>query len=67
MLNRRNFGALVGLAGAAAVLPGRAHAAPEAYPHRTVTLLTHSSPGGGSDVLWQRGSTIENGTRGSKK
>jgi tripartite-type tricarboxylate transporter receptor subunit TctC len=51
MLNRRNFGALVGLAGAATVLPGRASAAPEAYPHRTVTLLTHSSPGGGSDVF----------------
>ena len=51
MLNRRNFGALVGLAGAAAVLPGRAHAAPEPYPHRTVTFLTHSSPGGGSDVF----------------
>jgi tripartite-type tricarboxylate transporter receptor subunit TctC len=51
MLNRRDFGALVGLAGAAAVLPGRAYAAPEAYPHRTVTLLTHSSPGGGSDVF----------------
>jgi len=51
MLNRRNFGALVGLAGAAAVLPGRASAAPEAYPQRTVTLITHSSPGGGSDVF----------------
>ncbi len=51
MLNRRDFGALVGLAGAAAVLPGQAKAAPEPYPHRTVTLLTHSSPGGGSDVF----------------
>ncbi len=25
--------------------------AAEAYPHRTVTLMTHSSPGGGSDVF----------------
>lgn len=26
-------------------------AAAQAYPHRTVTLVTHSSPGGGSDVF----------------
>lgn len=30
---------------------GAAHAAPEAYPQKVVTLITHSSPGGGSDVF----------------
>ena len=36
------------------VLAGPANAqdaAPLAYPHRVVTLVTHSSPGGGSDVF----------------
>ena len=28
-----------------------AKAAPVDYPHRVVTLVTHSSPGGGSDVF----------------
>jgi putative tricarboxylic transport membrane protein len=51
MLTRRNFGTLAGSAGAAGFLPGRAAAAPAPYPHRVVTLLTHSSPGGGSDVF----------------
>lgn len=30
---------------------GTAQAAPEAYPQKVVTLVTHSSPGGGSDVF----------------
>ncbi|GGH09637.1 hypothetical protein GCM10007036_05790 [Alsobacter metallidurans] len=30
---------------------GIAKAAPEAYPQKVVTLVTHSSPGGGSDVF----------------
>ncbi|WP_460451145.1 tripartite tricarboxylate transporter substrate binding protein [Alsobacter sp. SYSU BS001988] len=30
---------------------GAAQAAPEAYPQKVVTLVTHSSPGGGSDVF----------------
>jgi tripartite-type tricarboxylate transporter receptor subunit TctC len=41
--------------GAAAVglcaLAGSAVAEPAAYPHKVVTLVTHSSPGGGSDVF----------------
>jgi putative tricarboxylic transport membrane protein len=32
-------------------LPGLALAEPAAYPHKVVTLVTHSSPGGGSDVF----------------
>ena len=38
------------LALALALLAGGA-AAQSAYPHKTVTLVTHSSPGGGSDVF----------------
>lgn len=52
MINRREFGALA--AGAiAAGTPRLAHAQGqgESYPHRVVTLITHSSPGGGSDVF----------------
>jgi putative tricarboxylic transport membrane protein len=51
MITRRRFN---GLAAAGLALPAvitRASAAPEAYPHRIVTLITHSSPGGGSDVF----------------
>jgi putative tricarboxylic transport membrane protein len=51
MITRRTFN---GLAAASLALPAaitRAAAAPEAYPHRIVTLITHSSPGGGSDVF----------------
>lgn len=56
MLNRRSFTTLglagFGLAGmAATMLPRPALAAPVKYPHRTVSLITHSSPGGGSDVF----------------
>ena len=39
----------VALALLLALLAGGAIA--QAYPHRTVTLVTHSSPGGGSDVF----------------
>jgi putative tricarboxylic transport membrane protein len=38
------------LAGALA-MPGICLADPVAYPHKVVTLVTHSSPGGGSDVF----------------
>ena len=38
------------LAGALA-LPGIGLADPVDYPHKVVTLVTHSSPGGGSDVF----------------
>jgi putative tricarboxylic transport membrane protein len=51
MITRRTFN---GLAAASLALPAaitRASATPEAYPHRIVTLITHSSPGGGSDVF----------------
>lgn len=47
MLTRREF---VGAAIAVAV-SGPAFAQPAAYPHKVVTLVTHSSPGGGSDVF----------------
>ncbi len=54
-MNRRSFGGLA----LGAVLSGPAISAsalaaapaPVAYPHRVVTLVTHSSPGGGSDVF----------------
>jgi tripartite-type tricarboxylate transporter receptor subunit TctC len=54
MITRRTFNrsaalGLAGLAMPATIAPARA--APEAYPHRVVTLITHSSPGGGSDVF----------------
>ncbi|SEG78508.1 Bug family tripartite tricarboxylate transporter substrate binding protein [Bosea lathyri] len=49
MLTRRHF---IGTAIAATIaLPGLALAEPAAYPHKVVTLVTHSSPGGGSDVF----------------
>jgi putative tricarboxylic transport membrane protein len=35
----------------AALSAGSALAQPAAYPHKVVTLVTHSSPGGGSDVF----------------
>ena len=45
--------AVAGLVTAGFATIGHAvHAAePAAYPHRVVTLVTHSSPGGGSDVF----------------
>jgi putative tricarboxylic transport membrane protein len=45
---------LAAIAGFIALLgasPDAARAEPAAYPHRVVTLITHSSPGGGSDVF----------------
>ncbi len=39
------LGAILGLSA------GDAGAQPAAYPHQVVTLVTHSSPGGGSDVF----------------
>jgi putative tricarboxylic transport membrane protein len=54
MLTRRSFTRLAAAGAAGFTLPhfaGSALAAPEAYPHRIVTLITHSSPGGGSDVF----------------
>ena len=42
--------ALAGLVLAGAFADG-ASAEPAAYPHKVVTLVTHSSPGGGSDVF----------------
>jgi len=51
MLTRRSFNVL-GTSALAAVGLGRpALAAPAKYPQRTVSLITHSSPGGGSDVF----------------
>ncbi len=50
MLTRRSF-AILGASAAACGLARPAFAAPEKYPHRTVSLITHSSPGGGSDVF----------------
>jgi tripartite-type tricarboxylate transporter receptor subunit TctC len=51
MLTRRGFAALAAGSAGAALLPRAGRAAPLAYPQRTVTLITHSSPGGGSDVF----------------
>jgi putative tricarboxylic transport membrane protein len=50
MITRRTFASLAGAALAAPSFVTRA-SAQAAYPHRTVTLMTHSSPGGGSDVF----------------
>ncbi len=50
MITRRTFAGLAGAALAAPAVVTRA-AAQVAYPHRTVQLITHSSPGGGSDVF----------------
>jgi putative tricarboxylic transport membrane protein len=51
MVSRRDFGRLAAAAFGLAALPLPARAAPLAYPHKVVTLITHSSPGGGSDVF----------------
>jgi putative tricarboxylic transport membrane protein len=51
MITRRTFNRMGAVAAVGLSLPSRAYAAPEAYPHRIVTLMTHSSPGGGSDVF----------------
>lgn len=46
-MNRRSF--VINAAGLAMLAP--AGAAAQSYPHQTVTLVTHSSPGGGSDIF----------------
>jgi putative tricarboxylic transport membrane protein len=51
MITRRSFNRLAAAGLALPALGRVAYAAPEAYPQRTVTLITHSSPGGGSDVF----------------
>jgi putative tricarboxylic transport membrane protein len=52
MLTRRTAIALMLLGATASRARGAAPAAaPLAYPHRIVTLVTHSTPGGGSDVF----------------
>lgn len=51
MIDRRRFGGLAAGAAMFAAGPARAQAQPESYPHRVVMLITHSSPGGGSDVF----------------
>lgn len=51
MVSRREFGRLTAAAIGAVALPAISRAAPMAYPHKVVTLITHSSPGGGSDVF----------------
>lgn len=51
MVSRREFGRLTAAAIGAVALPPISRAAPMAYPHKVVTLITHSSPGGGSDVF----------------
>jgi len=43
--------ASVALVAISALAPDRANSEPAAYPHKVVTLVTHSSPGGGSDVF----------------
>lgn len=50
-VSRREFGRLAAAAMGVAALPAASRAAPLAYPHKVVTLITHSSPGGGSDVF----------------
>jgi putative tricarboxylic transport membrane protein len=53
-ITRRRFGQLATMSSASLAMPNiikPAFAAPENYPHRVVTLITHSSPGGGSDVF----------------
>src|SRR5689334_15850142 len=42
---------LFGAAAARVSAVGAAAPVPSAYPHRVVTLVTHSTPGGGSDVF----------------
>jgi putative tricarboxylic transport membrane protein len=51
MLTRRSFTGLTAASAAAVAMPRAIAAAPVKYPHRTVSLITHSSPGGGSDVF----------------
>jgi putative tricarboxylic transport membrane protein len=48
---KQAFAALVGVAAFVGLSANEAGAQPAAYPHQVVTLVTHSSPGGGSDVF----------------
>ena len=48
---KKSLAALAGLGALAVAAIGGAWAEPVAYPHKVVTLVTHSSPGGGSDVF----------------
>ena len=48
MINRR---ALTFIAAALCLAPWAAQAQQLEYPHKVVTLVTHSSPGGGSDIF----------------
>jgi tripartite-type tricarboxylate transporter receptor subunit TctC len=48
---KKSLAALAGLGALAGAFIDGARAEPAAYPHRVVTLVTHSSPGGGSDVF----------------
>ncbi len=47
---KKKFAALFAAMGFA-LAAGAANAEPAAYPHRVVTLVTHSSPGAGSDIF----------------
>jgi putative tricarboxylic transport membrane protein len=51
VITRRTFSQIAAAGLALPVSVTSATAAPETYPHRVVTLITHSSPGGGSDVF----------------
>jgi tripartite-type tricarboxylate transporter receptor subunit TctC len=52
MAFRKSIGMVaLGLAAAASLSVGPAGAEPLPYPQKVVTLVTHSSPGGGSDVF----------------
>ena len=48
---RTTVALLAGLGALAGASSDQARAEPAAYPHQVVTLVTHSSPGGGSDVF----------------
>ncbi|HEX2724836.1 MAG TPA: tripartite tricarboxylate transporter substrate binding protein [Beijerinckiaceae bacterium] len=48
---RITVAALTGLVALAGASSDQVRAEPAAYPHQVVTLVTHSSPGGGSDVF----------------
>src|SRR5215203_6284799 len=48
---KKSLAALAGLGALAGACIGDVRAEPAAYPHRVVALVTHSSPGGGSDVF----------------
>jgi putative tricarboxylic transport membrane protein len=48
---KTSLAALAGLIALAGACADGVRAEPAAYPHQVVTLVTHSSPGGGSDVF----------------